>query len=114
LPPTEADALLTRPTIDRAIQESEAAAAAAEAAKLAGGATVNVVLNQQPGGAAGAPVALPPQSGGGKPPTLEIFEVSAHEGQEGAPPAPTADAPGPDTSEIKVLSVTAFDPQANK
>lgn len=114
LPPTEADALLTRPTIDRAIQESEAAAAAAEAAKLAGGATVNVVLNQQPGGAAGAPVALPPQSGGGKPPTLEIFEVSAHEGQEGAPAAPTVDAPGPDTSEIKVLSVTAFDPQANK
>jgi hypothetical protein len=105
MPPTLADALLTRPNVDKIIQENEAAAAAAVAAQAAG-TTVNVVL---PSGAA----AQPPQSGGGapgansqepnpNPPTLEIFNVSAHEGL----PAPE--------EEVKVLSVTAFEASKNK
>jgi hypothetical protein len=125
LQPSEADVLLTRTNVAQTIQEKEAADAAAEAAKaaaagLGGGAptTVNVVLQQQQpvGGAGAAPGGeLPRQIGGGgdpgaKPPTLEIFEVSAHEGDEAGAAAP---APAVPESEIKVLSVTAFDAPKN-
>lgn len=118
LPPTEADVLLTRPNIAQAIQENEATLAAAEAAKLAATAptTVNVVLNSQSQQQTAAPAlaSLAPQSGGGgstapggKQPTLEIFEVSAHEGQDNT-------ALPEEVSEIKVLNVTPFDSQPNK
>ncbi len=125
LQPSEADVLLTRTNVAQAIQEKEAADAAAEAAKaVAAGlgsgtpTTVNVVLQQQqPVGGAASGGELPRQIGGGipgaKPPTLEIFEVSAHEGGGAAAssaPDPIQAAP---ESEIKVLSVTAFDAPKN-
>jgi DNA-directed RNA polymerase II subunit RPB2 len=116
LQPSEADVLLTRTNVAQAIQEKEAADAAADAAKATGGAptTVNVVLQQQQTPAGGAGAAAPRQIGGGtstKPPTLEIFEVSAHEGSEGSSePAALEAIP---ESDIKVLSVTAFDAPKN-
>jgi hypothetical protein len=112
LPPSEADALLTRPNIAQTIQENEAAAAAAEAAKLAATAptTVNVVLNNQ---SAAASESVSSQRGGGKPPTLEIFDVDASASDLAIQPDPVADG-ATTASDVKVLSVTAFDPQPKK
>jgi hypothetical protein len=124
MPPTEADALLTKPNVEHTIQQNEAAAVAAEAAKQAAAAqptTVNVMLPAaaaaapapapmpMPAAAAQAPGPMPPQSGGGAP-TLNLSEVSANEGvaEIAAPPGP-----GPE-SEFKILSVTAFDVDKKK
>jgi DNA-directed RNA polymerase II subunit RPB2 len=140
MPPTEADVLLTHPNIANTIQENEAAAAAIEAAKQAAAVpavptTVNVVLNpqqQMPAAPVQAPVQaqqavvqapLPPapvpaapivQSGGAtdevipgmNQPTLQFLDVSVNEGVN----MNIEQIPQPDESEVKVLSVSAFEP----
>ena len=95
MPPTEADELLTRSNIAETIQANEAAAAAA-AAEASGpppaATTVNVVVSQ------------PQQKGGGdpgNPPTLQILEISSDEN--------VAEQEPPQESEVKVLSVSAFE-----